>query len=257
MSTPVIQVEKLMTVFDDTVIHENLDLTINGGECTAIVGGSGTGKTTLLREILMLHKPTSGKIIVLDQDVTDASLEANNLIRRRCGMMFQQGALFSSLSVLENVSFPLQEFTDLDKQSIEELARLKIALVGLAQDAAEKKPSELSGGMIKRAAIARAIALDPELLFLDEPTAGLDPSGANALDELVIDLKESLKLTVVMVTHDLDTLWKVTDKVAFLGDKRVLAHAPMMDLQQSEHATIKSFFSGPRSRKAQQLHKQG
>ena len=250
MSESVIQLRDIKTQFGEHVVHEHLNLDVYQGECVAIVGGSGSGKTTLLREILMLHTPNTGQISVLGEPVIGVTQAQRNHIRRRCGMMFQHGALFSSLSVLENVAFPLHEFTDFESAFIDEIAKLKIALVGLPPEAAMLKPANLSGGMIKRAAIARALALDPQLLFLDEPTAGLDPNGASSLDDLIIHLKVSLGLTVIMVTHDLDTLWRVTDRVAFLGDKRVLSATPMAELTCSDEPLIQQFFSGPRSRAA-------
>jgi phospholipid/cholesterol/gamma-HCH transport system ATP-binding protein len=192
-------------------------------------------------------------VCLFGEDVSVLREAEADRMRRRFGVMFQQGALFSSLNLLENVAMPLREHTRLSKQLIEELAVLKIILAGLPTSAVYKYPRELSGGMLKRAAVARALALDPELIFLDEPTAGLDPVSAGDFDELVLQLKESLGLTIVMVTHDLDTLWRTTDRVAFLGEKRVLRYASMSDLSRDDHPLIKHYFQGPRGRVAQQV----
>ncbi|HLF67166.1 MAG TPA: ATP-binding cassette domain-containing protein, partial [Gammaproteobacteria bacterium] len=213
-----IEISGLVNRFDSNIVHDHLDLNIDRGEVLAIIGGSGSGKTTLLRSILMLHQPNAGKIKVFDVDVLNCSPRQAEKVQRRWGVAFQNNALFSSLTVLENIMFPLKEFTDLSFELRRELALLKILLVGLKAEVSELYPSELSGGMLKRAALARAMALDPEVLFLDEPTAGLDPNSAGALDELIIHMRDDLGLTIVVVTHDLDTLWRVPDRVAFLGE---------------------------------------
>lgn len=249
---PVIAVRGLRTQFGETIIHDRLDLDVRHGEIVALVGGSGSGKTTLLRAIIMLLKPADGSIELFGQQIVGIGEGAAFRLRRRFGMLFQQGALFSSLTVRENVAVPLREHTRLPVGRIAEIADLKIALAGLPADAGAKLPRELSGGMLKRAALARALALDPALLFLDEPTAGLDPVSAGAFDELVVQLKESLGLTVVMVTHDLDTLWSATDRVAFLGERRVIGYAPMRELTQAEHPLIQAYFEGPRGRAARE-----
>ena len=248
----VIAVRGLRTRFGATVIHDNLDLDIQRGEIVALVGGSGSGKTTLLRAIIMLLRPAAGSIELFGQEIVGIGETAAFRLRRRFGMLFQQGALFSSLTVRENVAVPLREHTRLPATQIADIADLKIALAGLPADTGAKLPRELSGGMLKRAALARALALDPALLFLDEPTAGLDPVSAGAFDELVVQLKESLGLTVVMVTHDLDTLWSATDRVAFLGEKRVIGYAPMRELTRAEHPLIQAYFEGPRGRAARE-----
>lgn len=251
-SDAVIVVRDLQTRFGETIIHEHLDLTVQRGEIVALVGGSGSGKTTLLRAIILLLEPSAGSIQLFGQEIVGVSESVAFRLRRRFGMLFQQGALFSSLNVRENVAMPLREHTRLPARQINEIADLKIALAGLPADAGNKLPRELSGGMLKRAALARALALDPALLFLDEPTAGLDPVSAGAFDELVAQLKESLGLTVVMVTHDLDTLWQATDRVAFLGERRVIGYAPMAELTRAEHPLIQAYFEGPRGRAARE-----
>lgn len=248
----VIAVRDLRAQFGAEVILDHLDLEVRRGEVVALVGGSGSGKTTLLRAIIMLLRPTAGSIELFGQEVIGIGEGAAFRLRRRFGMLFQQGALFGSLTVRENVAVPLREHTRLPARQIAEIADLKIALAGLPADAGDKLPRELSGGMLKRAALARALALDPALLFLDEPTAGLDPLSAGAFDELVVQLKESLGLTVMMVTHDLDSLWHATDRVAFLGEKRVVGYAPMPELVAAEHPLIRAYFEGPRARAAQE-----
>jgi phospholipid/cholesterol/gamma-HCH transport system ATP-binding protein len=249
---PVIAVRGLRTQFGAEIIHDALDFEVRRGEIIALVGGSGSGKTTLLRAIIMLLKPTAGSIKLLGQEVIGINDSAAFRLRRRFGMLFQQGALFSSLTVRENVAAPLREHTQLPASLIAEIANLKIVLAGLSSDTGNKLPRELSGGMLKRAALARALALDPALLFLDEPTAGLDPVSAGAFDQLVVQLKDSLDLTVVMVTHDLDTLWQATDRVAFLGEKRVIGYAPMRELTVTDHPLIQAYFAGPRGRAARE-----
>ncbi len=245
-----IQVEGLLSQFGEQVIHENLDLTVERGQVLGVVGGSGTGKTVLLNTIIGLKQPEGGSIRLFGHDTADMTKDQAAEIERRTGVLFQQGALFSSLSVLENVASPLVEHTTMSKSDIRELAEMKIAMVGLKPEAAFLKPAELSGGMRKRVGLARALALDPELLFLDEPTAGLDPIGAAAFDELIRNLSDDLDLTVFMITHDLDSLYAICDQVAVLADKRVVEKATVRELERSDHPWIKEYFLGPRGRAA-------
>jgi phospholipid/cholesterol/gamma-HCH transport system ATP-binding protein len=247
---PAIEVRGLSNAFGDRQVHHDLDLTVENGEVLGVVGGSGTGKSVLLNTIIGLRRPAAGSVKVFGQDIQYASRRTWTAIERRWGVLFQQGALFSNLTVQENVAAPLFEHSNLSRREIYQLADLKIALVGLQPDAGALKPAELSGGMRKRAGLARALALDPELLFLDEPTAGLDPIAAAAFDELIKDLSDTLDLTVFMITHDLDTLYAITDRVAVLADGQVVATRPVRELEKSEHPWIQEYFLGPRGRAA-------
>ena len=250
----VIDIENLKTCFGSTWVHNGVNLSVRRGEILGIVGGSGSGKTTLLREILMLQSPTSGSIKIFNKEMTNASPATRLAIQSQWGVLFQQNALFSSLTVLENVAFPLHEHVALGADTIDELALLKILSVGLSIGDASKYPAELSGGMQKRAALARAIALDPELIFLDEPTSGLDPDSAAGLDELVLNLQATMGLTIVMITHDLDSLWRITNRVAFLGDGKVLCVENMKALVKNPHPLIQEFFKGPRGRATEGIY---
>ena len=247
---PAIEVKGLVSRFGDNVVHDGLNLVVQRGEVQGVVGGSGSGKSVLLNTLIGLKAPDGGVVQVFGQDIQNASRRKWSAIGRSWGVMFQQGALFSNLTVRENVAAPMYEHTNMPRRVIMELAELKIALVGLQPAAANLKPAELSGGMRKRAGLARALALDPELLFLDEPTAGLDPIGAASFDELIKDLSDSLDLTVFMITHDLDSLYAITDRVAVLADKHVVANAPVADLETSDHPWIREYFLGPRGRAA-------
>lgn len=253
----IIEITGLKTQLGGSWVHKGLDLSVRRGEVLGIVGGSGTGKTTLLREMMCLTRPTAGSIKVFGHDLTTASPAVMLEIQRRFGVLFQSNALFSSLNLLENVLFPLKEHTHLDQASMVELGLLKILMAGLPIDSALKYPAELSGGMQKRGGLARAIVLDPELIFLDEPTAGLDPNTAAGFDQLILNLQSTMGLTIVMVTHDLDSLWTVTDRVAFLGDGLVLSVASMPELVKNPHPLIQEFFSGPRGRAAEESHEHG
>jgi len=251
---PIIEVKDISINLGGAWVHKNLNLSVNRGEILAIVGGSGSGKTTLLREMLMLQKPDSGSIRIFDHELTTASRLTLLEVQKRWGVLFQQNALFSSLTVQENTAFPLREHTELDTKTINDLAILKILLSGLSADAAVKYPAELSGGMQKRAGVARAIVLDPELLFLDEPTSGLDPESAGAFDELILNLQKTMGLIIEMVTHDLDSLWHVTNRVAFLGEGKVLCVDAMAALVKNPHPLIQAFFSGARGRTTQRIY---
>ena len=247
---PPIEVKGLVSAFDDRVIHQGLDLTVRSGEVLGVVGGSGAGKSVLLNTIIGLKRPEGGEVRVFGQDIGRLNEQQMEQIEQRWGVLFQNGALFSNLTVRENVAAPFFEHTTLSKSEVHDLADLKIALTGLPSHAGSLKPSELSGGMRKRAALARALALDPELLFLDEPTSGLDPIGAGAFDALIRDLSESLGLTVFMITHDLDSLYAICDRVAVLADKKVVAAGPIAELKASPHPWIQEYFNGPRGRVA-------
>ena len=231
------------------IIHDQLDLEVRRGEVMGIVGGSGTGKSVLLREVLGLLRPTEGRIEVLGYDAARSKDAERQALRARQGVLFQDGALFSSLTVGQNIQAPLRERFGLSEDLLAQIAGLKLALVGLPHDACHKYPSELSGGMRKRAGLARALALDPEILFLDEPTAGLDPIGAADFDRLLRGLQRSLGLTVVMVTHDLDSLAAVCDRIAALVDKRALV-GTLAELRNSDHPWLRAYFGGPRGRAA-------
>ncbi|CCA92768.1 ABC transporter ATP-binding protein [Novosphingobium sp. PP1Y] len=246
-----IQVEGLRNAFGEHVIHEDLSLKVRKGEILGVVGGSGTGKSVLMRSIIGLQRPTAGTVTVLGHDMEHADDEDEIDIRSRWGVLFQGGALFSTLTVGENVEVPLKQFyPEISDQLREEIARFKVKLSGLPEEAAYKYPNELSGGMKKRAGLARALALDPELLFLDEPTAGLDPIGAAAFDKLTRELKETLGLTVFLITHDLDTLYAICDRVAVLADKQVIACGTIPELLALDHPWIQEYFNGPRGRAA-------
>jgi len=245
-----ISIRNLKTAFGSNVIHEHLDLDIRRGEILGLVGGSGSGKSVLMNTILGLKKPSGGDILLNGRRFSEMNSRERRLVDSRWGVLFQNGALFSSLTVQENVMAPLREHIDMPIELMEEIAGMKIGLAGLDPTAGGKFPSELSGGMRKRAALARALALDPEILFLDEPTAGLDPIGANAFDSLILELSRALGLTVFMVTHDLDSLYAICDRVAVLADKRVAAVAPIDELQRNPHPWIQEYFHGPRGRSA-------
>lgn len=247
----IIQVRGLRNSFGDHVVHENLDLDVFRGEILGVVGGSGSGKSVLLRSIVGLLRPTGGQVKVFGQDMLTLSERDRSRMERRFGVLFQAGALFSSLTVTENVALPLIEHTGLRRADAEHIAGMKLALTGLPANAGPKYPSELSGGMIKRAALARALALDPDILFLDEPTAGLDPVSAAAFDELLRTLCDALQFTVFLVTHDLDTLYAICDRVAVLAQRRMLVTDTLQNVQDYPDDWIQEYFNGPRGRAAQ------
>ncbi|WP_449447216.1 ABC transporter ATP-binding protein [Thermomonas brevis] len=249
---PLIRVRGLVNRFGEQVVHDGVDLEVRRGEILGVVGGSGTGKSVLMRSILGLRRPDEGRIDVLGMDAMSTDPAVRRHIERNTGVLFQDGALFSSLTVGENVQVPLKEYyPELPDSLRYELALLKIKLAGLPADAIDKLPSQLSGGMRKRAALARALALDPPLLFLDEPTAGLDPIGAAAFDQLLLTLRRALGLTVFLITHDLDTLYAICDRVAVLADRKLLAAAPVAELEALDHPWVQAYFNGPRARAAQ------
>ncbi len=243
MSDNIIEVTGLKNYLGTSWVHTDVNFSVKKGEIFAIIGGSGSGKTTILRSILMLLKPTSGSIRVFGQEITRITERDANNIRRRWGVMFQHSALFSAMTVLENVMFPMHELANLNENFMRELALLKIALIGLPMEASEKYPSELSGGMQRRAAAARAIAMDPELLFLDEPTSGLDPLSAKKFDELILFLREALNLTIVIVSHDVDSMRRTTDRVAFIGEGIVRSIEPIESLMKNKDPLIAEYFS--------------
>lgn len=246
-----IELSNVSTRFGDHVVHSGIDLTVRRAEIFSIIGGSGSGKSTLLREMILLQRPDTGSIRVLGVDLANLATDEALALRQRWGVMFQHGGLFSSLTVSENIALPMREHTEKTEKVIDEIAASKLSLTGLTAEVGAKYPSELSGGMMKRASLARALALDPELLFLDEPTAGLDPASASGVDELVLKLRDQFGLTIVMITHDLDLLWQVTDRVAVLGDGKVQGVGSMLELSVMKQPAIRQFFDGPRARAAQ------
>jgi phospholipid/cholesterol/gamma-HCH transport system ATP-binding protein len=248
---PAIVVRGLRNQFGSQVVHDNLDLDVQRGEILGVVGGSGTGKSVLMRAILNLRPPQAGTIEVLGHAV-HGDAASQTTLQRNTGVLFQDGALFSSLTVAENIEVPLRaHHPELPQSLLDALVRLKIRLAGLSDDAGRKLPAELSGGMRKRAGLARALALDPPLLFLDEPTAGLDPIGAAAFDQLLLTLKAALGLTVFLITHDLDTLYAICDRVAVVGQRRILTIGPLPAVEQFDDPWVRDYFHGPRARAAQ------
>ena len=245
-----IEVTGLRNQFGENVVHDNLDLQVRRGEILSVVGGSGSGKSVLLRSIIGLHRPTAGSVIIDGIDMLKADDSARQKIEQNIGVLFQKGALYSSLNVIENVMLPLREYTALDDSTIRELAMSKLALVGLNRGVALNTVQSLSGGMIKRVALARALILEPQMLFLDEPTAGLDPIGANAFDELLLTIQQALGLTVFLVTHDLDSLYKVSDRIAVLAQKKVLVVDTPERVATYDEPWIAEYFQGPRGRAA-------
>ena len=253
---PVIQVRGLVNRFGSQTVHEGLDLDIRRGEILGVVGGSGTGKSVLLRSIVGLRRPNDGQVQVFGENLLELPMQRRSELERRFGVLFQRGALFTSLNLQENVALPLIEHAGLRRADAEHLARQKLALAGLPPNAACKYPDELSGGMVKRAALARALALDPEVLFLDEPTAGLDPIGAAAFDQLILTLRDALGFSVFLVTHDLDTLYTICDRIAVLAQKRVLVVDTLEAVAATDNDWIRDYFHGPRGRAAQQAAQQ-
>lgn len=248
----IIEVRDLCNRFGAQTVHQGLDLDLYKGEVLGVVGGSGTGKSVLLRSIVGLRQPTSGRVRVFGEELLSLPPERRSQLERRFGVLYQRGALFSSLTVTENIALPLIEHAGLKRTAAERLAQVKLALVGLPANAGDKYPTELSGGMIKRAALGRALALEPDILFLDEPTAGLDPVGAAAFDQLILTLRDALGLSVFLVTHDLDTLYTICDRVAVLAHKRVLVADRLSVVAATDDPWIHDYFHGPRGRAAEQ-----
>lgn len=248
MNPPVIDIRGLWTRFGETVVHQDLDLTINHGEILSLVGGSGSGKTTLMRQMLGLAKPAKGCVNVLGYDVTHA--DSVWQLRNRWGVLFQQGALFSALTVFDNVALPMRELRVLPEEVIHDAVLLKLSMVGISPGDAMKLPADLSGGMVKRVALARALALEPELLFLDEPTSGLDPHLSDSFVELIRSLHEELHFTVIMISHDLDTILALSTQIAVLAEKRVVAKGTLREVLAMRHSFIDEFFLGTRGRRA-------
>ena len=249
-----VAVRGLRSQFGAQVVHENLDLEVHRGEILGVVGGSGSGKSVLLRTILGLRRPNAGSVLLFGENLHELSESRRVAIERRCGVLFQNGALFSSLTISENVRVPLMEHTPLSVHDARRVASLKIALAGLTPEVRHKYPSELSGGMRKRAALARALALDPDIVFLDEPTSGLDPIAATSFDELIRTLRDALGLTVFMITHDLDSLHAICDRVAVLAHKRVIVADALDKVERFDDPWIREYFQGPRGRAAAAIH---
>ncbi len=249
----IIEVEEVRTAFGTSRVHDGISFSVRRGEIVGVLGGSGSGKSVLLREIILLHRPDTGSIRLFGREVTRLEGTGANQLRRRFGVVFQSGALFSGLTVAENIAVPLREHLGLDRALARTVAFLKIALVGLPLDAADKYPGQLSGGMTRRAALARALALDPECLFLDEPSAGLDPVSAEGFDSLILQLRESLGLTVLLVTHDLDSIWRICDRAAFIGHGRVLGFDTPEALSRSPEPLVRDYFGGVRGRALREI----
>ncbi|WP_235826820.1 ABC transporter ATP-binding protein [Facilibium subflavum] len=244
---PIIEVKDLGTCFDDTWVHKNLNLTIYPHNITAIIGGSGSGKTTLIREILMLQPVTEGEIYLLGQKISNLYYDEpkRRYFASKMGMMFQSGALFSALTALDNVIFPLQEYTGFSREVMIDLARLKLKMVGLDEKAFDRYPSELSGGMLKRVALARTLALDPDIVFLDEPSAGLDPYSSKKLDELILQLKADLNLSIIMITHELESIWRIVNDIVYIDQMKVLVHDSLEKVAKlTQYESLKNFFHG-------------
>jgi phospholipid/cholesterol/gamma-HCH transport system ATP-binding protein len=250
LGAPVIEIRGLWTKFGDHVVHKGVDLTVFAGEILSLVGGSGSGKTTMLRQMLGLETPHQGTVSIFGQRLDTAGKKELQALRNRWGVLFQEGALYSALPVFDNIALPLRELKCFDEDTIRHAVYLKLSMVGIEARHAYKMPSDLSGGMVKRVALARALALEPELVFLDEPTAGLDPDRSDSFVQLIRDLHHELKLTVVMITHDLDTLFELSTRVAVLAEQRVIVTGPVKEVMALPHPFIKSFFLGERAQRA-------
>ena len=246
MKNTIVMMNDIVTSFGKNLVLDHVGLTIYEGEIYALLGGSGSGKSTLLKEMIMLVRPQSGSINVLGKDILNIRLSEAEELKKQWGVLFQSGALFTSLNVAENIAVTLKEYTDLPRNLINTIVKAKIEMVGLSANTANLYPAELSGGMVKRAALARALAMDPKILFLDEPTSGLDPLGAEEFDKLIFDLRNLLGLTVVMVTHDLDSIWSVVDRFSVLGEHKIIAEGTIDEVMKSNHPVVTNFFKGAR-----------
>ena len=246
MKKIVVSMKDIVTRFGENIVHDHVSITINEGEIYGLLGGSGSGKSSLLKEMIMLLRPKSGSIQVLGKDVLNINQKEAEELKRKWGVLFQSGALFSSMNVAENIGITLKEYTDLPDDLIDTVVRAKIQMVGLPEYAAKLYPAELSGGMVKRVSLARALAMDPKILFLDEPTSGLDPIGAEEFDKLILGLRDLLGFTVVMVTHDLDSIWNVVDRFCVLGDHKIIAQGTLTEVMKVNHPIIEKFFKGAR-----------
>jgi len=256
LNNSIIKVSNVVTRFGKNLVHDGISLSVGEGEIYGLLGGSGSGKSTLLKEMIMLLRPESGEIQVFEQNLSTITPSNAANLQRHWGVLFQSGALYSSLTVAENVGVKLKEYTHLSAKLIQDIVRMKIKMVGLPENAADLYPAQLSGGMVKRAALARALAMDPKLLFLDEPTSGLDPVGADSIDHLILELREILGLTIVMVTHDLDSILTIVDRFAVLGKKKVIAEGTLSEVKKCSHPIIKQFFGGARGRMRREDGKQ-
>ena len=246
MKNIVVDMKNIVTRFGENLVHDHVNLSIYEGEIYGLLGGSGSGKSTLLKEMIMLLQPQSGSINVLGKDILKINTIEAEELKKNWGVLFQSGALFSSLTVAENIGITLKEYTDFPRELIDAIVRSKINIVGLPEYAARLYPSELSGGMVKRVSLARALAMDPKILFLDEPTSGLDPVGAEEFDKLILGLRDVLGFTVVMVTHDLDSIWSIVDRLCVLGDHKVIAEGSLNEVMKSSHPVVVRFFKGTR-----------
>jgi phospholipid/cholesterol/gamma-HCH transport system ATP-binding protein len=248
MNKNIIEVKNIVTKFGENIVHDGVSFHVKKGEIFGLLGGSGSGKSTILKEIIMLTQPFSGEITVLGHSLSKIGIQETQELRKSWGVLFQSGALFSPLTVEENIAILLKEYSELDAETIKDIVRIKLSMVGLPSSSAKLYPAELSGGMRKRVALARALVMDPKLLFLDEPTSGLDPVGAQEFDKLIVGLRDMMDLTVVMITHDLDSIFTIVDRFVVLGDKKVVIEGKLDSVMKSKDAFVEKFFKGDRAR---------